>query len=137
MAGLKNILEWINNNWTFIVVILGLLIGIAEKLRVYLKKSNAEKIEQAKNEISNIILKMITDAEEDYADWVKAGEIKRAQVIEQIFIQYPILSKVTDQKALIDWIDKIINEALTTLRDIISENKEATDNEENKTVVEK
>lgn len=137
MAGLKNILEWINNNWTFIVVILGLLIGIAEKLRVYLKKSNAEKIEQAKNEISNIILKMITDAEEDYADWVKAGEIKRAQVIEQIFIQYPILSKVTDQKALIDWIDKIINEALTTLRDIISENKEATENEENKTVVKK
>lgn len=137
MAGLKNILEWINNNWTFIVVILGLLIGIVEKLRVYLKKSNAEKIEQAKNEISNIILKMITDAEEDYADWVKAGEIKRAQVIEQIFTQYPILSKVTDQKALIDWIDKIINEALTTLRDIISENKEATENEENKTVVEK
>lgn len=133
MAGLKNILEWINNNWTFIVVIIGLLIGIVEKLRVYLKKSNAEKIEQAKNEISNIILKMITDAEEDYADWVKAGEIKRAQVIEQIFIQYPILSKVTDQKALIDWIDKIINEALTTLRDIISENK-AT---ENNTVAEK
>lgn len=66
---------------------------------------------------------MVTEAEIDYEEWNKAGSIKRSQVINQIYGDYPILSKVIDQKALIEWIDETIDESLKTLREIVAENK--------------
>ena len=85
-------------------------------------RKNSEKIIIAKTHIKETVLKLVTDAEEDYQEWVKAGAVKRAQVIEQIFLTYPVLSKVTDQETLIIWIDETIDNALETLRNIISEN---------------
>lgn len=123
LNGIKNFLELIEANWTVIVVIIGLAIGIAKKVKDYLGKSNEEKIEIAKQQIQEIILKLISDAEVDYEEWKKAGSIKRSQVIEEIFIEYPILSKAVDQEELIKWIDYIIDEALVTLREIVAENK--------------
>lgn len=72
------------------------------------------------------MLKLITDAEVDYESWNKAGSIKRSQVIKQIFTDYPILAKVTDQQTVIEWIDKTINDALKELRKIVAENQEET-----------
>ena len=85
-------------------------------------KSDEEKIEIAKTQIKEIILKMISDAEVDYEEWNKAGSIKRSQVINEIFEKYPILSKVTNQSQIIDWIDQTIDESLKILREIVSNN---------------
>ena len=68
-------------------------------------KSDEEKIDIAQKQIRETMLKLITDAEQDYDEWKLAGSIKRAQVIDKIFANYPILSKVTDQKESIKWID--------------------------------
>ena len=70
------------------------------------------------------MLKIIGDAEKDYEEWNQAGSLKRAQVIKQIFDENPILSKVVDQDDLIGWIDKAIDEALVTLREIVTNNKQ-------------
>lgn len=121
--GLKNFLEIINQNWTSILVIIGLIIALWKKIETYLGKSDEEKIEIAKKQIEQAMLKMITSAETDYADWEKAGSIKRSQVIKQIFADYPILSKVMDQDSLIAWIDKEIDNSLKTLREIVQANK--------------
>ena len=83
--GLKNFLTLINDNWTTILVIVGLIIGIYQKIKKFLKDTDEAKIEFAKQQISNVVLKMITDAEKDYQQYAKAGEIKRSQVIKQIF----------------------------------------------------
>lgn len=123
LNGIKNLLELIESNWTVIVVIIGLTIVISKKVKNYFNKSNEEKIEIAKQQIQEIILKLISDAEVDYDEWKKAGSIKRSQVIDEIFIKYPILSKAVDQKELIEWIDEIIDDALVTLREIVAENK--------------
>lgn len=123
LNGIKNFLELIEANWTVIVVIIGLAIAIAKKVKDYIGKSDEEKIEIAKQQIQEIILKLISDAEVDYEEWKKAGGIKRSQVIEEIFIEYPVLSKAVDQKELIEWIDEIIDEGLVTLREIVAENK--------------
>ena len=69
-------------------------------------------------------MKLISDAEEDYYYMTSAGSIKRSQVIKKIFEDYPVLSKVTDQETLIKWIDEIIDESLTTLREIVAVNEE-------------
>lgn len=124
LQGLNNFMELINQNWTLIIVCVGLAIGLYRKIKSYISLSTDEKVNIAKQHIQETILKLITDAEEEYTDWVKAGSIKRSQVINEIFEKYPILSKVTNQEELIEWIDNLIDTALIDLRDIVEQNKE-------------
>lgn len=127
MEGLQKFLQLLNDNWTSILVCIGLVIGIVKKTRDYMSKSQDEKIEIAKKQIQTTILKMISDAEVDWQEWSKAGSIKRSQVIKQIYEEYPVLSKVVDQKALIEWIDEQIDSALDTLREIVKTNETTSD----------
>lgn len=122
LYGIQNFLQFINDNWTVIIVIIGLAISIAKKTKDFFSKSDEEKIAIAKKQIQETMLKLITDAEVDYKEWTKAGNIKRSQVIEQIFEMYPILSTVTNQEEIISWIDNIIDESLVTMREIFANN---------------
>lgn len=125
MDGITSFLTFVNDNWTAIVVALGLALGLARKIREYVQKTDEEKIEIAKVYIKECILKMITDAELDYEEWKSAGSIKRSQVIQEIYDRYPVLEKVADQEALLTWIDEQINSALEILREVISKNAPA------------
>lgn len=122
-TGLQNFLNIINDNWTTILVCTGLIVGIVKKTQDYLSKSDDEKIEIAKAQIKQVILKKISDAEVDYEEWNKAGSIKRSQVITEIYKEYPILSKVVDQTELTKYIDDAIDDALVELRKVIDSNK--------------
>ena len=128
LNGIKNFLSFINDNWTTILVIIGLALALWKKIESYSKLSTNKKIEIAKKQISENILKLITQAEKDYAEWEKAGSIKRSEVISEIYKEYPILAKVVNQEELVKWIDEQIDNALPTLRDIIKQNeKDKTD----------
>lgn len=118
LDGIKNFLNLINDNWTSIIVIIGLCVVIKNKARDYFKKSDDEKIAIAKDQLKNIILQKITEAEKDYAEWSKAGSIKRSQVIEEIYKEYPVLQKVVNQEELVKYIDELIDSALPELRKI-------------------
>ena len=72
--------------------------------------------------IKECILKLITDAEVNFEEWNKAGSIKRSQVINVIYEKYPVLTKVANQEDIIAWIDTEIDNALVTLREVISKN---------------
>lgn len=128
LNGIKNFLSLINDNWTTILVIIGLALALWKKIESYSKLSTDKKIEIAKKQISENILKLITQAEKDYAEWEKAGSIKRSEVISEIYKEYPILAKIANQEELVKWIDEQIDNALPTLRDIIKQNeKDKTD----------
>jgi hypothetical protein len=107
-----------------IFAIIVTLLAIINKAKVYFGKSKEEQIEIAKAQIKEIMLRLVTEAECDYREWMQAGEIKRAQVIDEVFAMYPILSKVTNQEEVIVFIDEAIDEALKTMRKIFEENKE-------------
>lgn len=126
LNGIKNFLSLINDNWTTILVIIGLALALWKKIESYSKLSTEKKIEIAKKQISENILKLITQAEKDYAEWEKAGSIKRSEVISEIYKEYPILAKVINQEELVKWIDEQIDNALPTLRDIIKQNEKDT-----------
>ena len=126
LNGIQNFLQIINDNWTTILVIIGLALALLKKIESYSKLSTDKKIEIAKKQISENILKLITQAEKDYAEWEKAGSIKRSEVISEIYKEYPILAKVVNQEELVKWIDEQIDNALPTLRDIIKENEKDT-----------
>lgn len=119
MKSIVNFLMFVNDNFVSILVCIGLIIGIVSKIKNYLSKSNEEKVAIAKQQIREIMLKMISDAEYDYEDWNKSGAIKRSQVIKKIYEMYPILSKVVNQEELIEWIDDEIDASLGTLNDIV------------------
>ena len=110
---------FVNDNFVSILVCIGLIIGIVSKIKNYLSKSNEEKVAIAKQQIREIMLKMIADAEYDYEDWNKSGAIKRSQVIKKIYEMYPILAKAVNQEELTAWIDKEIDASLGTLNDIV------------------
>lgn len=122
LTGIKNFLQIINENWTLITVIIGLGMLVFKNVKNYLSMSDQEKIDLALEKIRITALKMVTDAEDDYKNWVKAGAIKRAEVIDKIFEKYPILNKVTDQEELIQMLDDIIDDALEIMRQVIEEN---------------
>lgn len=124
MEGIKNLLAYLEANWTIILVCIGLIVSIVQKTINYFSLTEEKRVELAKKQIQEVILRMISDAETDYSDMASAGKIKRSQVIEEIYAQYPILDKVADQEALIAWIDAEIDNALVTLREIIEKNKE-------------
>lgn len=124
LNGIQNFLSFIDANWTNIIIIIALCISIARKIKKYFSKSNDEKIAIAKAQIRQTVLKMITEAEFYYEDFKKSGEIKRSQVIDEIFKTYPILSKYINQEELIGWIDNEIDKALDVLREIVEINEE-------------
>lgn len=122
LHGIQNFLKMINDNWTTIIVIIGLLIGLIKKIQSFLSKTDEQKIEIAKSQIKETMLKMIATAEQDYEAWNEAGSIKRSQVIKQVYEKYPVLSKAINQKQMIAWIDEQINNSLKTLRKVIKQN---------------
>ena len=124
MKSLQNFLEFINANYVSILVCVGLLVGAIQKIKSYLGKTDEEKMEIAKKQIQQTMLKMITEAEINYDQWNEAGSIKRSQVIEEIYEKYPILSKMLNQEDVIAWIDNEINNSLKTLREIVKSNKD-------------
>lgn len=117
--GIKNFLELINNNWTTIMVVCGLLVSLYYKVVKFIKLSDDEKINQTKTVIKNVMLSLISDAEINYSEWNKSGAIKRAEVLNRIFTDYPILNKVTDKDKLISEIDSMLDESLKEMRNII------------------
>lgn len=119
LSSVKNLLMFLYEHWADIIAILGVCFVMYKRIRVFISKSDEEKIAIVKEQIKANMLKYVTDAEEDYANWVKAGEIKRSQVIQRIYMEYPILSKIISQDEFIVWLDKTINDALKTMRKII------------------
>ena len=122
LEGIYKFLEYIEANWALIAAIITLSIAIYKKIKDYLSKSFDEKLDIAKAQICETMLKWVTEAEKDYRQWTAAGAIKRSQVIDQIFREYPVLSKVTNQDDVIQFLDDTIDEALKTMRKIFEEN---------------
>lgn len=122
MDGIINFLAFLNENWIYILICIGIIVGIIQKTISYFEKSTKEKIEIAKSQVKEILLKMVADAEEEYSDIIGIGKIKRSKVISNIFEQFPILSKAIDQDNLISWIDSEIDNSLDTLHSIIDSN---------------
>ena len=122
LVGIQNFLNFINENWTMIASILTIMIIIGRKIKSYLSMSKEERIKIAKSQIKEIMLRLVTEAECDYQEFIKAGSIKRAKVIDEVFALYPILSKITNQEEVIVWIDETIDEALKEMRKVFEGN---------------
>lgn len=143
LNGVYNFLNFLNENWTMICSIVVMVLAIVKKTVEFFNKSKEEReaiaqaeiekqVNIAKAQINEIMLRLVTEAEQDYRLWLSAGSIKRAQVINEVFEMYPILSQVTNQEEIIKFIDDAINNSLKTMRKIFEQNQQ-TENAEDVT----
>lgn len=112
MQSIINLLHFLNDSWTMIIIIIGLGITLYKKVRSYMKLSTQQKVDIAWQQIEKSILKIVSDAELEWKEFKKAGQIKRSNVINTIYKDYPILNKVADQETVINKIDELIDVAL-------------------------
>lgn len=133
MKSIQNLLQWLNDNWATVVTCVVLVYGIYKRAtKLYIDWQNATEeerqkqiqeaeqkaIEAAREALTTFILALVSKAEIDWHDFgSKLGPIKRAQVINEIYKQYPIFEKVADQKELLDYIDKLIDSSLEIVRE--------------------
>lgn len=132
MKGITNVLTWLNENWTAIIVIVGLLTSLGMKIKDYLKLSKEERVKIAMKAVSETILEKITTAEIKWNDFVKSGEIKRSEVLNAIYTEYPILKEYIDQDELIKQLDDMINEGLKKMQEVIDKTIDENDADETK-----
>ena len=123
VIGVQNFLRFLGEHWVAIVIDVCIAVFFVKRVIAFLRTTKEEKIDIAKTQIRSIVLKLVADAEEDYAEWNKSGSIKRAQVIQQIFDSYPVLERVVNQQEIIHWIDGVINDALNEMRQSVAENE--------------
>lgn len=123
LNGIYNFLNFIYTHWTMICAIIVLATAIYHKIVAFMSKSKEERLNIAKAQIRVVMLRLVTEAENDYASWIAAGAVKRSQVIDQVFAMYPILSKISNQNEIIAWLDDVIDEALDSMREIFEKNK--------------
>lgn len=118
MKGLSQLLTFLNENWTFIIIIIGAGIALYKKIKNYLTLSDEEKIDAALTIIRNTIKAKMTSSQIDWYGIKDAGSVKRAEVISKIYEDYPVLKNYVNQEELLKKIDDIIDEALEEVKKI-------------------
>lgn len=144
MKNFIELLQWIYDNWATIATVAVLIYGIYKKAEKSIKdwrnKTEEEKqkaideatkkaIDYAKNALGDYILALVAKAEIDWKEQGdKLGDIKRAQVIAEVYAKYPVLEQVADKEELLAYIDQLINDALKIVRDKIRKEAEELKN---------
>lgn len=106
-----------------ITILLFILCGAKIGLSYFdrLKEANIDQILEI---VKASVLKLMTDAEIDFSSYKKAGEIKKSQVINNIYKQFPILTKYKDQETLQAEISDIIENEMCKIREFNSKQSE-------------
>lgn len=100
-------------------ILCGAKIGLA-----YFDRLEEANINQILEVVRASVLKLMTDAEIDFSSYKKAGEIKKSQVINNIYKQFPILTKYKDQETLQAEISDIIENEMCKIREFNSKQSE-------------
>ena len=122
MQGIDNLIRFLAENWTFIVIIISIIIKAIISVSDFMKKSKEERKAAAWSELSRIALSLVSDAESEWGS--KTGEIKKSEVIKKIYDKLPALSEIANEAETSEQIDKIIDDALAQMREILK-NKES------------
>ena len=107
------VLEFIGENWFFIVIAIAVVIYTADEI---LKRRSKEKVLIAKRLIAISIDAIVAEAEWKFEDYEKSGQFKRSYVIQTIYNKYPALNKVLEQEELLSWIDKLTEDSVARLK---------------------
>lgn len=120
MTGTKLVFHFLLDNWLDILIGLLIISIIIEDIRAIIKRMDTKKIVKTLEKISGSIASYVYDAEMKWAKKhiVKAGAVKRAEVISKIYEKYPELSEYVNQELIINSIDEFIDDALKRIENM-------------------
>ena len=122
MKSIINVLEWLNENWSALVIIAGLCIALYKKIAAWAGQSTDDKVRAAKLMLRKTILSYVTDAEKDWVAYKKSGKLKESDVFKNIYKDYPILAKFKNQDEMIMFITSMIDDALEDMESTLNDN---------------
>lgn len=141
MESIIKLLKWFYENWASIATIICLCIGLYFKVKdivdKYLAMNEAEKaaaaeeaVEAAKRTLKETILLYVNKAENDWAEEAgKMGKTKKAQVISEIFKDFPELAGTETNNEILWFIDNLIDKALEEMNKEYAAYEEDTEEE--------
>ena len=145
MQSIVKVLKWLYDNWSAVVIIIGLLTAVIVKLKAWSKLSADEKLQAANSEkekaltqLKQLALSWVTVIEETWSGIEKSGYIQKSEFFERVYDKLPVLSQYSDE--IEQTVSDIIDGALIEMRDILSqqpETKEELAVSENADIVEK
>lgn len=125
MNAINNLIQFLNDNWTLLTAIAAGVFGICVKVKRWLKKSKVERQKAAIEAVRLSMLDLVTNAEKEFG--TGAGVIKRSQVLNKIFEQYPVLAEALNIEDTTSMLDEMIEDALDDLREMLENNTEFYD----------
>lgn len=120
MTYIINLFKFVTDEWMSIVFVILLLIVGIKKVISFLKMDKQKKLEIILKLVKEEILSLMAEAEVNWKDYSKSGEIKKSEVISKIYERFPILSKYINQEELIEEISKMIDEEKSKMDKIIN-----------------
>lgn len=123
MNGINNFANLIQGQWTNIVVVIAIIAGLVRSIITYYTMNEEQRVQAALKVISEEIMKMMVQAEIQWKDYKKSGELKRSQVIKDIYNQFPFLSRYMDQEKLVQTIYDMIDKQMDNMNELMKKNE--------------
>lgn len=124
----NNVVNSLSNSLPTIIIVLAIIIGVVRMVIQYSKMTKEERVNAALKVIKEELLKLMSDAEIEWEDYKKSGELKKSQVLKEIYSQFPFLATYIDQDTLVNKLYELIDNEMENMNKII--NNTTTDKEE-------
>lgn len=124
----NNVVNSLSNSLPTIIIVIAIIIGVVRKVIQYSKMTKEERVNAALKVIKEELLKLMSDAEIEWEDYKKSGELKKSQVLKEIYSQFPFLATYIDQDTLVNKLYELIDNEMENMNKII--NNTTTDKEE-------
>lgn len=123
MNGINNFANLIQGQWTNILVVIAIVAGLIRSIINHSTMNEEQRVQAALKVISEELMKMMVQAEIQWKDYKKSGELKRSQVIKDIYNQFPFLSRYMDQEKLVQTIYDMIDKQMDNMNELMKKNE--------------
>jgi len=79
-----------------------------------------QRVQSALKVVKEELMRIMCQAEIQWKDYKKSGDLKRSQVIKDIYNQFPFLSKYMDQDKLVKTIYEMIDKQMDNMDNLLN-----------------
>lgn len=120
MTGFNNFIHLIQSQWTNIVVVIAIIATVVKTALSYSNMTEEQRVQSALKVVKEELMRLMCQAEIQWKDYKKSGDLKRSQVIKDIYNQFPFLSKYMDQDKLVKTIYEMIDKQMDNMDNLLN-----------------
>ena len=124
MTGFNNFIHLIQSQWTNIVVVIAIIATVVKTALSYSSMTEEQRVQSALKVVKEELMRLMCQAEIQWKDYKKSGDLKRSQVIKDIYNQFPFLSKYMDQDRLVKTIYEMIDKQMDNMDNLLNKPEE-------------